>query len=406
MLAVLLLGAVLRLSIGAWNSFIQPIPGADSDALAFHQLAVAIAQGNAKFEFVIGWVYAHFLGLVYVVTGQHIFVACALSTGAWVLSAYVLVLITKRLQLPPRSSLFIAAVYAFLPSSLLYTSVPLREAYQLLFVNLMALGLLDIFDKERVPANGLFIFVGSAILAGFLHGVLILVGAVAALGALTAIALSSRNQSAARHGLLSIAVLLTFVLYSGFLFINYSYGSLLSNGSAALGHRFINALPRAATYLNQEQGIFRDQGITVAVFQYLFEPMPWRELRPHDYFAMTENALRGAMLLLSVYGLVRLRGELWGKLVALLVVYACLESIWAFGTSNWGTALRHHVPSWGLLLVAGSCFLLQRKSGLANAEPTGQQVSVGQSGLPSPVIRHILRRRRTRQHPTLRAGEK
>lgn len=29
-----------------------------------------------------------------------------------------------------------------------------------------------------------------------------------------------------------------------------------------------------------------------------------------------------------------------------------LEMIWSIGTINWGTAIRHHLPVWGLLLLA------------------------------------------------------
>lgn len=32
-------------------------------------------------------------------------------------------------------------------------------------------------------------------------------------------------------------------------------------------------------------------------------------------------------------------------------MYLFLELIWSFGTVNWGTALRHHIPSIGLLIV-------------------------------------------------------
>jgi hypothetical protein len=36
--------------------------------------------------------------------------------------------------------------------------------------------------------------------------------------------------------------------------------------------------------------------------------------------------------------------------------YLVMETIWSLGTSNWGTASRHHLPSLGLLLVASFAY--------------------------------------------------
>jgi hypothetical protein len=36
--------------------------------------------------------------------------------------------------------------------------------------------------------------------------------------------------------------------------------------------------------------------------------------------------------------------------------YFILELIWSMGTVNWGTALRHHIPSFGLLVIAAFAY--------------------------------------------------
>ena len=36
--------------------------------------------------------------------------------------------------------------------------------------------------------------------------------------------------------------------------------------------------------------------------------------------------------------------------------YLFLEFVWSVGTTNWGTAARHHVPAMGIMLLMGFMF--------------------------------------------------
>jgi hypothetical protein len=36
--------------------------------------------------------------------------------------------------------------------------------------------------------------------------------------------------------------------------------------------------------------------------------------------------------------------------------YLVIETIWSLGTVNWGTAIRHHLPSIGLLVVVAFAY--------------------------------------------------
>ena len=36
--------------------------------------------------------------------------------------------------------------------------------------------------------------------------------------------------------------------------------------------------------------------------------------------------------------------------LGLLIIYFSSEIGWALGTNNWGSAVRHHVPTFGLLI--------------------------------------------------------
>ena len=134
----ILAGFALRFLIAVWNGFFGPSFGAEGDALLFHDIAVQFSQfGVFDAKFNIGWVYSMFLGSIYFLTVNSIFIGSFLSCLAWLISALVLNKIIKLLGVQKKYRDLALMVYAFLPSSILFTSVTLREVYQLLFVNLL-----------------------------------------------------------------------------------------------------------------------------------------------------------------------------------------------------------------------------------------------------------------------------
>ena len=103
------------------------------------------------------------------------------------------------------------------------------------------------------------------------------------------------------------------------------------------------------------------------LFQYLFEPMPWKIASIVDIVALLENMLRFWLIWNALKYLV---GSYLNKpmfvaynyfghercILLIFLSYLIVETIWSLGTSNWGTASRHHLPSLGLLLVMGFAY--------------------------------------------------
>jgi hypothetical protein len=38
-------------------------------------------------------------------------------------------------------------------------------------------------------------------------------------------------------------------------------------------------------------------------------------------------------------------------------MFMALEMLWALGTVKWGSAVRHHIPAMGILVIIGICLL-------------------------------------------------
>jgi hypothetical protein len=94
--------------------------------------------------------------------------------------------------------------------------------------------------------------------------------------------------------------------------------------------------------------------IPVIFANYMFAPYPWHIENVKDIYAMLESMLRFVLLLFAVYSWRRSSGEVRSYYGFLLIVVLGMEFMWAFGTVNWGTAIRHHLPGYSVIVLLGA----------------------------------------------------
>jgi hypothetical protein len=97
--------------------------------------------------------------------------------------------------------------------------------------------------------------------------------------------------------------------------------------------------------------------LPVIFFQYLFEPMPWRVSALADIPLVFENIFRAWLIWYALLGFIRLPSQGRGPVRFIFLSYLGMEGIWSLGTINWGTAMRHHLPSLGMLVLAAIPYL-------------------------------------------------
>ena len=100
--------------------------------------------------------------------------------------------------------------------------------------------------------------------------------------------------------------------------------------------------------------------LPAVLVQYMFAPFPWQIGSPLDIEAMTEGWVRLALLVMSWRAWRRSVGEARSRVGFLFGLFLTMEFLWALGTINWGTAIRHHVLAYGLLVLTGGPGLLLR----------------------------------------------
>ena len=353
------LGLFLHLSVAAWNAFWGPSYGSEPDAAGFHANAVAFAAGRWLGDFQLVNTYTYALGFVYRWTVSSLFLGCCLSCVAWLGSALVLTRMMRLLALPDDHQVWAMLLYALFPSTLLMTSVTLREAYQLLAVNCVVYLALRMYSARRMEARLLVALALGIALMGTLQTALLLAG-LSIVAMISLVMLFDKRDS---YALLKVILALL-----GFAVVGYFGSSMLlqkvfnSNvdwaASVQLRQESWQQSSRAAYSVgmritsNFDLMLF----IPLALFHYLFEPMPWKLATLSDTALLLENLIRALLLGFVVAGFVMKAFGERQRVALVFLSYLVIETIWAVGTINWGTAARHHIPAFGLLLLAAFAF--------------------------------------------------
>ena len=369
---VLWLGFFLRLVNAFYNGFIGPTFGSSDDSLGFHIIATEYSQNLVFDVYALTHMYTYFLAVFYFITTDSLFLGSVLSALGWLASAFILLRIMRILSFNMSSQWWVMLIYALIPTSLMYTSVTLREPFQLLFVNLALYASLKIYF-HRSNAHWFVLFF-AAVGMGALHGALLVTAVFIIAG--TLFLLTSRN----RKGVSFTKV----VLVSPIVILCLLYGFSLFMSLTSYGDRFEDGLSTAVQIYQQgtmeleQRASYRTDieisglgglilSLPAFLFQYLFEPMPWRISSIVDVVALLENMLRFWLIWNALKYLV---GSYLKKpmfvahnyfgyercILFIFLSYLLLETLWSLGTSNWGTASRHHLPSLGLLLVMGFAY--------------------------------------------------
>ena len=350
------LGLLLRLGMAAWNGLWGPSFGAGPDAAGFHLGAVAYASGiSSDFQFSNIYIYA--LGTVYSWLMPSLLLGSALSCAAWLASAVLLVQMMKMMGFAVERQFVAMLLFALLPSSVVISSVTLREAYQLLAVNLVVYAALKI-HLSRSRVNWVLLLTGVALM-GALHGALFVAGSAIAVITLLFSCINRGDPYSLLKSALILFVLLLLTYAGWSLFMETVFNAKLGLGEAMQARQDSWQQSARASYSTPIK-IRSDADllffVPVALFQYLFQPFPWRVSTALDWALMLENSLRLFLLYKVAVALYFLPHQEKRCVAFVFAAYLVIEIIWAVGTINWGTAVRHHIPAFGLLLLAAfSC---------------------------------------------------
>ena len=93
--------------------------------------------------------------------------------------------------------------------------------------------------------------------------------------------------------------------------------------------------------------------VPMVFVEYMFAPFPWQVENVKDVYALLESMLRFVLLFFAVFSWRRSSGEVRSYYGFLLIIFFGMELVWALGTINWGTAIRHHMPGHSVIVLLG-----------------------------------------------------
>lgn len=351
------------------NAFFFTTIGAESDAETFHLIGKSIAL-SGEFEFHIGSrFYENFLGVCYWLFGSSHFFGEQLSVLAFALSCVALLDISKTLQLTRKHALVLLA-FGALPSMVLFGSITIRESMQVLFFMVAVQS--GIHGHLRGGVNRHFIILAlSAILMGLLHNGLL----VYMFFLIFVFMWFSANPRIKVLGLTKLRLLLGLsapaILAGMFLLMKMNIsglGALSALGGGLDAAEYASNYRSNSVFSRATYGIELDSSSLFSFvassltlyFYYLFAPFPWRISSALDVYA----ALEGGLRMVLIYGAVRNWHCSFGVkrrfIGLLLILFFSMSFLWALGTTNYGTAIRHHMLTWWILVVLGVPYYTRR----------------------------------------------
>ena len=379
---VLSIGSFLRVCISIWNGFWGPSIGADADATSFHQAASNLSSypgsmnelsefanqsGNALAlhrNFAHGFhlldhFYSQLLARIYFISTDSLFIGSLFSVLIWAISAMVLIQIMQLLEVEKSAQFKAVAIYSLLPSSILFTGVTLREPFQLLLVNLAMFSALKVYLQKSIKFA--LLLPALVFVMNKFHLSLFLLGIFIVLGLFTLMIIRKLESCSLLKGIfISSFIILTayFVLPRIGLSNLVPSGHVIEKELPAAIDRYLSV---SITFRTRTQfiDIIEINGVIDLLlfmpkhlFQYLFEPMPWRVSTVLDISVLLENLLRAALIWKVLARIYHIKTQKRRIVLFTFISYIAFEAVWSIGTVNWGTAIRHHIPAMGLLIAA------------------------------------------------------
>lgn len=332
----------------------------DPDAKMFHNTASFIAlHGGLNFAPGANF-YRSMLGLVYSAAGPSLFLGQVTSCFAFALSCVMLVKFMDLLKIA-RHQVPIILVFGLLPALVILSTSTMRESWQILFFMSAAYFLIH-FRLKAAPSS-LFLGAAASLAMGFLHNGLL----AYALGMLPFVLFSRVGARASLSLARLIGLALTGILIAG-LAAAVVFNKLPRSASLEAITQG-DALDYAAQYRESgakgaraEYGITLDTGSPIAFIRssgmlfafYMLAPFPWQLSTGLDLVGAADSWFRALLIFFAIRAWrARSPGVSASVHRLLMGLYFSMSFLWAMGTINYGTGMRHHVVAVWIPVLLG-----------------------------------------------------
>jgi hypothetical protein len=321
--------------------------------------------------------YYELLGSLYQWFGSTLLIGEQFSILVFALSCIVLLKIIRRLELdkyPALSLVFFGA----LPTIVLFGSITLRESYEIFFFMLAVYFGMKTSVDGKLHITYLCMMIISALLMGLFHRALAYFAIVMIfLFMVWPLSPISRFGNLKKIHLLAI-VLVPIIFFSIlsfsdkasriFLLIESILESENTIAQTIMRKREISLSEIGSTsyYVNLDSSspfMLIYSGLKVYVY-YLIGAGGVQIKSFFHFYAVMEGMLRFSLLWFSVLTWWRAVGLQKRLLSLILILYVGMSLMWAMGTTNTGTATRHHLLTWWIIVSMGLPLLVAKSKSI------------------------------------------
>ena len=337
-----------------FHVFVAPLPTVDKDSVTFDEFGRIYAEtGGGRLSYML---YVRMLGVLYDMFGHSQYLGCQLSQVSFAISLILVIEIGGLLKLSKQNLNWVLLIYGLLPSCILTTAVTMREAFQITGFLFLVYGLLLLRLKPST-SGFLTMCLGALWLLFFHKGFAIFLLFAFPLGFIWATGAKLERFLAA----LAIGFVVLFLFGSTLWTMMLEQSHSLQRIAEGEGLEYVDNYAKQVERGRTDFGIFLDLSSLssfiktgpVVFLYYLFSPLPWQLRAALDIEGLGESLLRMFLLFSALRGVKSFRGEEKSTQGFLIVLFLFMEVTWAAGTSNWGTAIRHRLVAWPLLVLLG-----------------------------------------------------
>lgn len=369
---ILWIALLLRITAALIHAFVAPLPDGTSDAVGYELQAWEWGQNG--FSPALGyfgekgysWYYANVAALVYSVFGRSPLLLQSFSVLAGVLAVFWSWKLASEIWGDQAVARRAALLTALFPTLVMYSALTMREAFIVLLL------VMAFFYVVRWANTGKlsFAFLALALLfmQVFLHGGI----AVAGVLFLVIVVVYSMRQFIRRLRVRALNVKSFMVIVGALMIIIILGRQLLSIGLPYLGS--VDSLFDSGMYIVRAFEIggadyplwllpksALDQFLVAPIraVYFLFAPFPWDITKASYLFGLFD----GLIYLFLAYYMFKNRKTIWQNRSTrvLFLILCCLVIVYAFGTNNFGTGLRHRAK-FVVLMIALSAPMIPRRS--------------------------------------------
>lgn len=363
---ILIIAFALRTGLVLLQASILSLPDSTKDAMAYELTGWEHAkawntglEANFTITHVASLIYSKIIGVIYFISGRVPILVQFVNVVLGVFIVYYVYKIIIELGATKRSAQIGSVITALFPTLCLYSAITLREAFISFFTIVSVFYFLKWLNNGKI--SKLVLSAAFLLLSSALFGAMIVIGVMYAIFFIFYEVKTKRWRLISKQGLLGLfmvtLVTLGIILFGSFLINKLPSDLRLVFSPDYMSYKVNLAAKGGSAYLvgftpNSTLDIFIQSPVRMVYF--LLAPFPWMISSPGQILGLIDALLYLVLVFYSIIGLKYLKKynnpAFWAVILMLLIIIGTF----AWGVSNFGTAIRHRQKIVGLIIAVSS----------------------------------------------------